>query len=163
MNRHPPRPLAGGSIKHLRNPPSVSAVVRPDNPAWSLEQPAELAPYPSEQRGWCSHSPRLGALSRPIRSPQVASTNGGFRQFGLIRRIENVHEITQLLLKTTKQGLILHMDDGSRWMLANPGNLTVTIIWTPTVRIKIHEAEDRPGIYELENTDTGEIVLAHRA
>lgn len=56
------------------------------------------------------------------------------------------------VMKIHKDGLEISRMDGSKWRIIHVGDMTKTIIWYPTQRIKIEESEDDK--YILTNLDT---------
>lgn len=56
------------------------------------------------------------------------------------------------VMKIHKDGLEISLMNGSKWRIVHIGDMTKTIIWYPTQRIKIEESEDNK--YILTNLDT---------
>lgn len=56
------------------------------------------------------------------------------------------------VMKIYKDGLEISLMDGSKWRIAHVGDMTKTILWYPTQRIKIEELENNK--YILTNLDT---------
>lgn len=54
--------------------------------------------------------------------------------------------------KISRDGLEISLMDGSKWRLIYTGDMTKTILWYPTQRIRIEEVEKNE--YVLINLDT---------
>lgn len=54
--------------------------------------------------------------------------------------------------KIHQDGLEISLMNGSKWEITNIGDMTKTILWYPSQRIKISENEK--GIFTLSNLDT---------
>ena len=67
---------------------------------------------------------------------------------------------TTLLEDVLRDGEVLVLNDGRRFVVVGTGDATIASIWLPTARITLQRGEGR--IVRVTNADTGETVMARQ-
>jgi hypothetical protein len=62
--------------------------------------------------------------------------------------------------KIHQDGIEISLMDGSKWRIKNMGNISKTILWYPTQRIKIKEENQECTLTNLDTFSSGEIEVS---